>query len=208
MFAFTAAHPTLPIPSYVRVTNLGNQKSLVVRINDRGPFHADRLIDLSYAAAYRLGFASRGSSEVEVEALQAGAPTPADPILAVARRETPGTSPAETPQLKQATVLAAKETGTSPERRPAEGVSRASVAGATGRQVYIQLGAYGAKLNAERHRSKLMEGLNWLKEKLEIVAAEGVFRLQLGPYKDRSEAQVVLVRLRNALDVRPLLLER
>ena len=69
MYAMTAAHTVLPIPSYARVTNLANGRSVVVRINDRGPFHADRLIDLSYAAAYKLGYANAGSAKVEVEAI-------------------------------------------------------------------------------------------------------------------------------------------
>ena len=67
MFAMTAAHPTFPIPSYARVTNVKNGKSVVVRINDRGPFHSDRIIDLSYAAAVRIGIAQAGSGLVEVE---------------------------------------------------------------------------------------------------------------------------------------------
>lgn len=67
MYAMTAAHPTLPIPSYVRVTHLGNGRSVVVRINDRGPFLGNRLIDLSYTAAARLGYLTAGSAEVEVE---------------------------------------------------------------------------------------------------------------------------------------------
>ncbi|MBC8023187.1 MAG: septal ring lytic transglycosylase RlpA family protein [Burkholderiales bacterium] len=67
MFAMTAAHPTFPIPSYVRVTNVKNGKSVVVRINDRGPFHSDRIIDLSFAAASRIGIAGPGSGLVEVE---------------------------------------------------------------------------------------------------------------------------------------------
>ena len=69
VFKFTAAHKSLPLPSYVRVTNLANQSSLVVRVNDRGPFHGDRLIDLSYAAAVRLGFAKQGTAKVRVELL-------------------------------------------------------------------------------------------------------------------------------------------
>jgi rare lipoprotein A len=69
MYKMTAAHPTLPIPSYVRVTNLMNKRSVVVRINDRGPFLAKRLIDLSYAAAHKLGFTERGSAYVEIEVL-------------------------------------------------------------------------------------------------------------------------------------------
>lgn len=69
MFAMTAAHPTLAIPSYARVTNVATGQSVVVRVTDRGPFHADRIMDLSYAAAYRLGYVNNGSMLVEVEAI-------------------------------------------------------------------------------------------------------------------------------------------
>ena len=69
MYAMTAAHPVLPIPSYARVTNVKNGKTVVVRINDRGPFLHNRVIDLSYAAAYRLGYIGDGSAEVIVEAI-------------------------------------------------------------------------------------------------------------------------------------------
>ena len=69
MYAMSAAHTILPIPSYARVTNLSNGRSVVVRVNDRGPFHAERIIDLSYAAAYKLGFVNAGSVRVEVEAI-------------------------------------------------------------------------------------------------------------------------------------------
>jgi len=73
MYGMTAAHPTLPLPSYARVTNVATGRSVVVRVNDRGPFLHDRVIDLSYAAAHRLGIAQRGSGEVEVEAIIPGA---------------------------------------------------------------------------------------------------------------------------------------
>jgi rare lipoprotein A len=72
MYAMSAAHPTLPIPSYVRVTNLANGRSVVVRINDRGPFHAARVIDVSYAAAHKLGFIQAGAAQVEVESILPG----------------------------------------------------------------------------------------------------------------------------------------
>ncbi len=80
MYAMTAAHKTLPLPSYVRVTNLENGRSAVLRVNDRGPFHDNRIIDLSYAAAKRLGIAAKGTGLVEVRALGPGpaaAETPA-----------------------------------------------------------------------------------------------------------------------------------
>lgn len=67
MYAVTAAHKSLPIPSYVRVTNLANNRSIIVRVNDRGPFHGDRIIDLSYTAARKLGYANQGTAQVTVE---------------------------------------------------------------------------------------------------------------------------------------------
>ena len=69
MYQMTAAHPTLPIPSYARVTSTKNGKSVVVRINDRGPFHAQRVIDLSYVAAHKLGYIQAGQAQVEVESV-------------------------------------------------------------------------------------------------------------------------------------------
>lgn len=77
MYAMTAAHKTLPLPTYVRVTNLENQRSVVLRVNDRGPFHANRIIDLSYTAAWKLGVLSKGTGYVEVEALDPRSPRPA-----------------------------------------------------------------------------------------------------------------------------------
>lgn len=98
MFAMTAAHKTLPLPTYVRVTHAGNGKSVVVKVNDRGPFHVGRIIDLSYAAAAKLDLLGAGSAMVEVETITPGLPQAAspaflevgitdDPIQAVALRE-------------------------------------------------------------------------------------------------------------------------
>lgn len=87
MYAFTAAHKTLPLPSFARVTNLDNGKSVVVRVNDRGPFHDGRIIDLSYAAAVKLGIQSRGTGRVEVRGLSAGEDARHD-YDAVAARDT------------------------------------------------------------------------------------------------------------------------
>jgi rare lipoprotein A len=74
VYAMTAAHKTLPIPCFARVTNLENGKRIIVRVNDRGPFHAERMIDLSFAAAYRLGYADRGTAMLELEVLDPQAP--------------------------------------------------------------------------------------------------------------------------------------
>ncbi len=92
MYAFTAAHKTLPLPSFARVTNLDNGKSVIVRVNDRGPFHAGRIIDLSYAAATKLGYVNRGTARVEVRAL-----TPRDlqDTREIAARGAPDPKPRE-----------------------------------------------------------------------------------------------------------------
>ena len=96
MYAMTAAHPTLPLPSYARVTNLANGKSVVVRVNDRGPFHPGRIVDLSYAAAWRIGIAQKGSGEVEVESiLPTGTPSVAlaQPLPPVGTASAAGPTP-------------------------------------------------------------------------------------------------------------------
>jgi rare lipoprotein A len=93
MYAMTAAHKSLPIPSYVRVTNLENKRSIIVRVNDRGPFHGPRLIDLSYVAALKLGYADKGTAKVLIEAIDpSGSQDRLSPTTAVklpAAAETP-----------------------------------------------------------------------------------------------------------------------
>lgn len=83
MYKFSAAHPTLPLPTYVQVTNLKNGKRLTVRVNDRGPFHGNRIIDLSYAAAVRLGFAKTGTAFVDVRAVGPGQSKALAPIITI-----------------------------------------------------------------------------------------------------------------------------
>ncbi len=105
MYAFSAAHKTLPLPSFARVTNLDNGESVVVRVNDRGPFHDGRVIDLSYAAAVKLGIVARGTGRVEVRALQPGDEVPAPRAAARARpaEPAPTRAPATTAPAMPAT---------------------------------------------------------------------------------------------------------
>jgi len=105
MYAFTAAHKTLPLPSFARVTNRDNGKSVVVRVNDRGPFHAGRVIDLSYAAAIKLGITQRGTGRVEVRALTPG--VAASPTFARAATVKPTTSAQPMPASTLDKLLAA-----------------------------------------------------------------------------------------------------
>jgi rare lipoprotein A len=129
MCAFTAAHKTLPLPSYVRVTNLDNGRSVVVRVNDRGPFHEGRIIDMSYAAATRLDMKRAGTARVEVEALMGP-----DPTLTAA-------APAPTRAAPRAVAPP------SPARRWDGPVPPAP--GPLGPQI-VQAGSFGDRLNAER----------------------------------------------------------
>lgn len=128
MYAFSAAHKTLPLPSFARVTNLDNGKSVIVRVNDRGPFHSGRLIDLSYAAATKLGYVDKGTARVEVRALT---PADAQPVYAAAKNEpVPASKPADAgpsaidrfvAALPIATASAAGKPGMrAPEEAPAD----------------------------------------------------------------------------------------
>ncbi len=103
MYGMSAAHKALPLPTYVRVTNLANQRSVVVRVNDRGPFHGSRLIDLSYAAAYRLDMLKKGTARVRVEAI-----VPGDkPVTELVRQSS---APAPVPQVPvTATIPVARQ---------------------------------------------------------------------------------------------------
>ena len=184
MFAMTAAHPTLPIPSYVRVTNLANGSAVVVRVNDRGPFLHERLIDLSYAAAWKLGYIGAGSARVEVESVLPGeAPKeapPADTLLALTKAEASAATPAEPP------LPAVQEL----------------------RGTFLQLGAFGSQDNAESFRARLLRQLDWLTENIHIHARDGMYRLHLGPYRDAQEAGRVAERIREALALKPFVVQR
>src|SRR5690606_35393626 len=115
MYAFTAAHKSLPLPSFARVTNLDNGRSVVVRVNDRGPFHEGRVIDLSYAAAVKLDIHRRGTGRVEVRALRPGEPGTQAATLTAAASPSP-------PAPTQAAAAAAPA-GT-PAQAPASGLDR------------------------------------------------------------------------------------
>ncbi len=182
MYGMTAAHPTLPIPSYVRVSNPANGRSVVLRVNDRGPFHADRLIDLSYTAAAKLGIIGGGSAVVEVESLLPGTQTAVpvaapDPIEKFAQA-----SLAEVPAQLQ-------------ESREARGI-------------YLQLGAFGNRDNAEALKARLGRELDDLAEHLQVAGKQGVYRVSLGPWKDQVEARRVAERLRQTFELKAMLVER
>ena len=201
MYAMTAAHPTLPIPSYVRVTNLANGRSVVVRVNDRGPYHPGRAIDLSYTAAYKLGLINGGSGQVEVEAIIPG--------------EATGTTYAQTtPPARQ--TAAEKDDLEQLARRMAleeRPVQTAAMAGMSGdasipKGVYLQLGAFSNADNAENLKNHLLRELDWVGEAMRVNSGGGIHRLHLGPYASRSDAEKVAERIRADLGFRPTFVTR
>jgi rare lipoprotein A len=192
MYAMTAAHTTLPIPSYARVTHLASGRSVVVRINDRGPFVEGRIIDLSYTAAHKLGVLAGGSAMVEVETLFPGS-SPPPPVVAVVKPEPEPMVPASPPAP---TVPAA--TPAAPEPIP--------VTTDAGRY-YLQLGAFGSKENAESFLARL-KTLPGAAGNLHIHARDQLYRVHAGPYASQADARSAADRLAEALGVRPLVLTR
>jgi rare lipoprotein A len=202
MYGMTAAHTTLPLPSYARVTNPENGRSVIVRINDRGPFHSDRLIDLSYAAAYKLRIVGKGSGLVEVEAIDprgelfkpqnaaqpvATSSTPA-PLIVPPPIEPPTELQAPPPDLTQTAQASQPATSTAPGN-------------------YVQVGAFKFKDNSDKLTDKLRQ-----QNLAENVAVEswynaGTYRVRLGPYSNRADAERAAARIKQALKVNAIVLD-
>jgi rare lipoprotein A len=209
MYAFSAAHKSLPLPSYVRVTNLANGKSVVVRVNDRGPFHAGRVIDLSFAAATKLGFTKQGTAKVEVRALTpadgrggrpdertARAEPPAKPTPATVADNSVSADEFERWMQAQGIRFAGKPDAGKPDQAigalpvtavlPVASPSSIQVASAgtsdkTG-EVLLQLASFTARDNAERARDTLQAGgIDALRIDEASVNGQPVWRLRIGP---------------------------
>lgn len=242
MYAMTAAHKTLPLPTYARVTNIENGRSAVVRINDRGPFHGPRVIDLSYAAATKIGVVANGTAMVEVRAIDPGRPdSAAGPIMAANRpaTESPNFASSTPPARHDISIdlgesIAPTESVTTRERavaaaaavidsRPiptvasaderdasanrdsiasAAGESRSTAAvtgepgGGGGQGLYVQVGAFGDRQNAERLRERLSPQLDE-QVRVQRPGADGanLYKVRVGPLASAGEARRVSAKL-------------
>lgn len=186
MYAMTAAHPTLPIPSYARVRNPANGREIVVRINDRGPFHKGRIIDLSYTAALKLD-ALRGVTPVEVRRITyaeiragnwqkpAGDPPPVF---------VPDTPPGG-PQRETTATIAGKASG-----------------------AWLQFGAFARLDGAEALRQRIAEADLSLLPLLTVVREGGMHRLRAGPFPSAEEARATAARLRDEGGIDASLVEK
>jgi rare lipoprotein A len=215
MYQMTAAHPVLPIPSYARVTNLRNGRSVVVRINDRGPFLDGREIDLSYTAAYKLGIVANGSGMVEVESILPGAAAP--PVMASAPDRESCCAPGAADGAATAAVNNSFESAP-PDAAAASGPATAggSPAAATNQApitsdasgIYLQLGAFGSKQNAESFLARLQAQVAWLAPTVHLYPRDGLYRVHAGPYASRNEARSVADHISQTLGIKPFVLTR
>lgn len=188
MYGMTGAHPTLPIPSYVRVTNPVNKRSVIVRINDRGPFKHDRLIDLSFAAAYKLRITSRGSGPVEVEWIDTS------PEALRKMNSAPVTTLASAADI---TPVAYKETPTATIAAPAPENNMEPRA----TSYYVQVGAFKNESNGDLLQKKIL-GLELAGDAaVTNVYNDGIYRVKLGPFGSRKEADVSANKVRKQLNL-------
>ena len=158
LYGMTAAHKTLLLPTYVEVTNLGNGRSVIVKVNDRGPFHGDRLIDLSYTAAVKLKIVGNGTERVEVRAIDTG-------------------TPATTTQVTSVAPVAVSQQGDT--------------------VLYLQVGAFSNRENAERLQEKILAEDIGAVRIIENTGDNGTFyKVQVGPLADATELDRVAKALK------------
>ena len=172
MYAMTAAHKTLPIPCYAEVTNLRNGRRVVVRINDRGPFVGDRIIDLSYTAAAKLDMLTAGTAPVEMRVLTPGRDAPGSAL-------PPATPVAPPPSTPPVTVVNAPAAGT-PGAAP----------------MFIQAGVFADHENARRRVELLLASGIELASLEEISQPRALHRVRVGPFASIEEFDLNMKRLR------------
>jgi rare lipoprotein A len=165
LYDMTAAHKTLPLPTYAQVTNLDNGRSVVVKINDRGPFHDGRIIDLSYVAAMKLGIAKTGTGRVELRAID-----PDTPTAHLAQAEPPASTP-EPAAMAVATPTASNQ------------------------NLFLQVGAFSSFNNAESLRNRISNVAATPIVISKSDQPQPVYRVRIGPLSSDQEAQQLVQRL-------------
>lgn len=235
MYGLTAAHRTLPIPSYARVRNVKNGKTIIVRVNDRGPFHSSRVMDLSYAAALKLGILSAGQAKVEIERLtfddiRTGAWRQRDESGA-ADTAVAEASPAVAPPaagLPDPILLAAAQGAQEPSETrsdagPSSGGGAVSGVGAAAtapmapperafttqaKGFWVQLAALGRREGVDQLQQRIATELTALQPLTAVFHEARLYKLQVGPYPSRAEAQAAAREAGSVLQLAPMVLER
>jgi rare lipoprotein A len=237
MYAMTAAHKTMPIPSYARVRNPANGREVIVRINDRGPFHAGRVIDLSYTAALKLGVLN-AVAPVEVERITqeairtgawrsgpearavAAAPAPVVPVASTATAPVVATPPSVSAPAVPSGAVTTVAITPSPMASDAPAADNSPAAddevprppprpiAMAAPGFWLQLGAFRERDGALDFQRKVERELDWLAPSLAVFTDRDLHRLQAGPYRTRADAGGAADRLRAELQLVPLIVER
>lgn len=212
MLGMTAAHRSLPLPTYVKVTNLKNKRSTVVKVNDRGPFHSDRIIDLSYAAAVKLGFARHGTAPVKIEVIPMSSLQPQQqPVKQSIKQESPlsqrssfrphdeltNTITNNSQPLKNGVNKAQSE-------QPIDVKKNATLnkrdLKAPAEKLFIQVGAYSDAQRAKEIQSKLQDWVNF-PVVIDRSPRNRLFRVQIGPLRSSVQAQAINQLLAKEFDI-------
>lgn len=175
MYEMTAAHKTLPIPCYVKVTNLENGRSVIVRVNDRGPFHGDRIIDLSYAAAKKLGYSDKGTAKVEVSVID-----PAD---------------------YQNNTVASPQLAPDPAMLPVAGVETVG----QDSSAYLQVGAFNNQLAASHLSQRLAGVTEYPVVVRQQSSPQPLFKVLVGPVTDHLKLFDLKTALGQIDNIRPFI---
>jgi len=208
MYAMTAAHKTMPLPSYARVRNPANGRETVVRVNDRGPFVRGRIIDLSYAAAVKLGVAG-GIAPVEVERITHDEIRSGDWQRGGAPAAEPAPAPPARPDLPPAPleIAAVAPPVAAPDTPVADGPDARALTPAA-RGWWVQLGAFRERGGATGFQERVAAELDWLAPLMAVFSEAPLYRLQAGPYASRDEAAEAASKVRDALQLVPVIVER
>jgi rare lipoprotein A len=190
MYAMTAAHKTMPLPSYARVRNPANGREIVVRVNDRGPFSPGRIIDLSYTAALKLGVLG-GVAPVEVERI-----TNDDIRAGLWRRDRRVAEPEGLP--------AADDDALGDDDGDGDGVPLV----AAGPGLWLQVGAYRQREGALAMQQRVQREAEGVAPGVAVLDDRATWRVHVGPFTSRGAAQAAAERLRGLLLLTPLLVER
>ncbi|WP_234283459.1 MULTISPECIES: septal ring lytic transglycosylase RlpA family protein [unclassified Halomonas] len=187
MYKMSAAHRSLPLPTYARVTNLDNGRSVIVRVNDRGPFHNDREIDLSYAAAARLDILDRGTGRVKVEAI--------DPVAWQAENGGSGANRPAVAAVQPAADSAPRRDVAAPARTGDASAPSAPSQASSQTPIYLQIAALGSADNARALKARLEDELS---HPVRVADAAGMYRVQVGPLAHAGQVEPARDELRRA----------
>ncbi|MFV8834643.1 septal ring lytic transglycosylase RlpA family protein [Aquisalimonas sp.] len=197
MYTLTAAHTQLPLPTYVRVTNQNNDKSVIVRVNDRGPFADNRIIDLSYAAADRIDMVDDGTAPVRIETLSNTFDPDNPPTTAEdngGEQQQAESEPSE-PSSESAVTASARDVPDRPTAEDDEPESDAADNGATDAGYLLQVGAFSERGNAEALKERLTaDGIR----PVAVSESDGVHRVRVGPMDSREALDEAANALQNA----------